>query len=164
MNYAKSVALYNYVQNSPDYNERQKSGVEAQYNTLTNAMVGLKNPSDAGYIVDFQNALNAFNTATSSYYTAWQTAPEGGKSQAEIDAEAFLASMTAINSMEDNYVNKAQKELLGNANAFEEAGAAKVLDTMVNYAKMSSLPNGDYVIILSIGSDGAPVISPTLQE
>lgn len=166
MNYAKCVALYNYVQNDPNsrYNNNDKIGVSDAYQALTEAMAGLRTPSDAGYVGDFQNALNAFNASTSEYYADWQTAPEGGQSQAEKDAEAFLASMTAINSMEGNYVNKDQKELLGSENAFSAAGAANVLDTMVNYAKMSELPAGEYIIVLSIAADGKPVITPTLQE
>ena len=165
MNYAKCVAVYNYVVNDTTgkFDPRDKTTLTDYYEELTKDMQMLKT-SQNGYLNDFNAALNKFNESVDdSFYEAWQDA-SNGKSQAQIDAEAFLASMTAIQSMEENYVNKDQMDLLKSANAFDKAGAADVLDTMVAYSGMDNLPEGDYVIVLTIAADGTPVITPTLQE
>lgn len=155
MQYAQCVAMYNYVMNNG--NPRQIASMEGRYQDLEEAMVALSNPTN-GYVNDFNTAIDNFWSGLDTTRTEWQ---ESG--QAATDAEAFLASMTALNTLEDSYVNKDQVEILKQANAFTNFGAANVLDTMVNYASMSNLPNGEYIIVLSIGADGTPVITPTLQ-
>lgn len=162
INYAKYVSLVSYV-NNPQNNvsSRDVTNVNNAYRNLVTAMGNLGNKSeDVSYIQGFNEAMDAFEAAAitgRSYYTDWQT------NQAKTDAEAFIASMAAVNSLESTYVNKDKANVLNQENAFTEFGAAGVLDTMVNYATLGTLPNGDYVIVLSIAEDGTPVITPTLQ-
>ena len=160
MNYAQCVALNNYAKQN---NEYYADDYAPAYADLEAAMQNMVNSTN--YIADFNNAISDYWEAMGAEnIEAWQKKPEGGKSQAQIDAEAFIASMAAVNAMEDNYVSTKQTDLLGSANAFDKAGAADVLDTMVTYTKMGELPEGEYVIVLSIAADGTPVISPTLAE
>lgn len=163
MNYAKYVSLVSYVNDPANgVDVRDRNTVNDNYSTLVAAMGNLSNKSeDTSYIQAFNAAMNTFEEQAitgKSYYTDWQ------KNQAKTDAEAFIASMAAVNALESTYVNKDKANVLNKQNAFTEFGAADVLDTMVNYASMSALPNGDYVIVLSIAADGTPVITPTLQE
>lgn len=164
MQYGQCVAFYNYMKNEYADNPRAITMIEAKYGDLENDMVALKNPTE-GYVQDFNIAINKFWSSLDTYRAKWQAPPDGGgKSQAQKDAEALLASMTAVNSLESDYVNKSQSELLNSANAFEKAGAAGVLDTMVVYAKLDELPEGACAVVLAIEADGTPVVYSPLQD
>lgn len=163
MNYAKYVSLVSYVNNPANkVDSDDVDNVNSSYTALVAAMNNLGNKSeDISYVDAFNKAMNTFEASAitgKSYYTDWQT------NQAKTDAEAFIASMAAVNALENTYVNKDKANVLNQQNAFTNFGAANILDTMVNYASMSALPAGDYVIVLSIAADGTPVITPTLQE
>lgn len=71
--------------------------------------------------------------------------------------------MSAVNALEDTYVSKDKANVLNQQNAFTNFGAADILDTMVNYANITNLPDSGYVIVLSINADGKPVVTPTVQ-
>ena len=163
MNYAKYVSLVSYVNNPANgVDPDDVDQVNISYTALVTAMSNLSNKSeDTSYVQAFNDAMNAFEAAAitgKSYYTDWQT------NQAKTDAEAFIASMAAVNSLEDTYVNKDKADVLNKENAFTDFGAADILDTMVNYASITLPQEGGYVMVLSIGSNGTPIISPTLQE
>lgn len=162
MNYAKYVSLVSYVNDTANgVDPRDIDNVNVSYRNLVNAMNNLSNkPEATSYIQAFNDAMNAFEASAITgrdYYSDWQ------KNQAKTDAEAFIASMAAVNALEGTYVNKDKADVLNQQNAFTNFGAANILDTMVNYASMSDLPEGDYVIVLGIAPDGTPYCDPTLQ-
>lgn len=163
MQYGQCVAFYNYMKNK--YSGQDEADlIEGRYVALEKAMVDLKSPTE-GYVQDFNKAIKNFWKNLDSYRAEWQAPLEGGgKSQARKDAEALLASMTAVNSLESDYVNKSQSGLLNSANAFEQAGAAGILDTMVAYAKLDELPAGACAVILAIHADGTPIVYSPLQD
>ena len=116
------------------------------------------------YLVQFNVAISDFWNAGRGYMEAHSTAWQSN-GQAQKDFDAFIASMTAVNALEEDYVSADQADLLSSANAFEKAGAADILDTMVSYSKMGDLGTlGEYIIVLSIANDGTPVVTPTLQQ
>lgn len=164
MNYAKFVSYVSYVNNPANgVDPDDAKQVNKSYNALVAAMGNLGNKDqETSFITAFNDAMDKFEADAIEdmpYYAEWQN------THAKTDAEAFIASMAAVNALEDTYVNKDKAGVLDEENAFTKFGAADILDTMVNYATMSGdLPNGDYVIVLSIAADGTPVITPTLQE
>ena len=154
MNYAQCVAAYNWaLAKDKQFAEEEYASA---YELLEDRMAALKDSSD--YVTDFNKALQEFWTNTGTLRADWQN------DAAAEDAKAFLASMMAVNSLENNYVSKDQKELLGSVNAFDKAGAADVLDTMVNYSKIDTAISGDYAIVLSIAADGTPVVTPAISR
>lgn len=166
MNYAKYVALVSYVNNPANgVDSDSVDQVNSSYTQLVNSMSNLSNKSDdTSYIQAFNNAMNTFEASAitgKDYYTTWQASGQAVK-----DAEAFIASMAAVNALEDKYVNKDKANVLNKQNAFTEFGAADILDTMVNYASMSgfSSVDYDYIVVLSIDSNGTPIITPTVAD
>ena len=149
--YAQCVAYYNWALQQGG---RYTTNIGTTYGALQDAMKAMAEPSDAGYLTDFNNAISAFwKSVGTGGRTAWQN------DAAAKDAQAFLASMLAMNTLESKYVQADQAELLNSSNAFAAAGAADVLDAMVAYASMPSLPSGDCAILLIIGEDGSPAIA-----
>lgn len=148
MQYAQCVAMYNYIiNNSTD--QRQINSTKLRYSTLENAMIALKNPQN-GYVDDFNAAIDSFWSGLESERAAWQSS-----GQAATDAEAFLASMTALNTLEGSYVNQDKADILSMSNAFTEMDAASTVDTMVGLAKMGDkLKSGATVVYLEVQADG----------
>lgn len=164
MNYAKYVSLVSYVNDPANgCSDRDKNDINEAYGTLVSAMSNLSNNTgDGGYVQAFNNALNSFEAAAvtgQSYYDKWMSS-----GQAKTDAEAFIASMAAVNSLEGTYVNKDKADVLNQANAFTDFGAADILDTMVGYASLGSVPTGDWVITVVTDNNGVPQIAPELPE
>ena len=175
MKYGQCVAAYNWalanptlacpdaLKNNPtEALEWVKENYGDQYEILETKMVGL---ADADNVVDsFKAAIDQFWRETGDLRTKWQNSGAAAK-----DAEAFLASMLAVNSLEGNYVTKDQKDKLTESQYFEKAGAADVLDTMVNYSEISRLdPNflssDNYVIVLLISDAGVPTVTPAISR
>lgn len=159
MNFAKCTALKNYYDNV--YNGQDKDArkiiVGRAYENLMEAMEGLDGSGD-GYVANFNAAIGAFESAVGTYWADWE------RDMAETDAKAFIASMSAVNSLENTYVSADKAGLLSGPNAFDKAGADDILNTMVNYANMGTLPDGDYIITLVIDENGVPTVSPALPR
>lgn len=163
MNYAKYVSYVSYINNPQNCDDEDLIiQVNSEYDVLVSAMNNLANQAESSsYISAFNDAMNEFErdaiNVDRTYYEKWQ------KDYAETDAKAFIASMSAVNALEDTYVSKDKANVLNQQNAFTNFGAADILDTMVNYASLTNLPDSGYVIVLSINADGRPVVTPTVQ-
>jgi prepilin-type N-terminal cleavage/methylation domain-containing protein len=157
MQFAQCTAIKNYVFANSEPGERDYDEVDTAYNDLMKAMENLKNST--AYVNDFNTAISEFMDTTSGYQQEWRAT-----GQAKTDAEAFIASMSAVNALEDTYVNANQADKLGEANFYTNNGAADILGSMVQYSQMENLPDGDYVITLIINKEGVPTIVPPLSR
>lgn len=94
-----------------------------------------------------------------NYYTA-----VGGKSQAQLDGEAYVAIMTSVNKMDDEYLNNDSS--IKDTNLFDGGALNNRVDTYIAAAQLANdsakiselkglLPDGESaVVILACANDG----------
>lgn len=163
MNFAKCTAVKNYVANNPSYKDRDRGDVNDQYDILMREMQKLETAGSGAYVKKFNDAINQFWDSINQYKDDWQSS-----GRAETDAKAFIASMAAVNTLEDSYVSADRVDVLDDSEFYTNNGAADVLNSMVQYSQMdlSNLPQGtyEYIVTLAIDANGNPYVAPKLER
>lgn len=159
MNFARYNALVSYI-DDPD--------LDAEYN---NMIIDFGKFTDDGYVQKFNARLAQFDNAINEYcpdkVAAYQAKPaEGGLSQAEKDAQSFIATMSGLKGMEDEVVTKDYVAQLRQAGTFQNSAAPEVLSAAVamSAADLANFPAGGYAIMLEIRDHVRPVVTPTLDS
>ncbi|MGN0985790.1 MAG: type II secretion system protein [Candidatus Enterenecus sp.] len=122
---------------------------------------------EAENTIDYFNKLSAIEEALKSQcsprtWNSYWAIPEGGKSQAQLDAEAFIATMAALNSLEGDYVTQDNLDSFKDAGFFGDEAIASKLSYFVTACSNADLlegVSGGYVIFVGVGPDGQAVIS-----
>lgn len=86
----------------------------------------------------------------------------GENGQAKKDAQAFIATMAALNSLEGDYVSKDNLDNLTDTRFFDDEAIASKLSYFVTACSNADLlegVSGGYVIFVGVGPDGQAVIS-----
>lgn len=161
---APVVLAYAQLNALAKYADQKKPGTyENVYQRKLNQLQNAENVSD--YFTKLSeirtSIIDVLPTADKSSYWASQA---DGTSQATKDAEAFLATMAALNSLEGSYVTKDNLDSFNDPNFFGNEDIASTLSHFVtacsNAELLAGMENTDgCIIFVGVGKNGQPVIS-----
>lgn len=117
----------------------------------------------AAIVANMRNAYSAIegkigsDTSVADKYQAYFAAPEGGKSQAQLDGEAYVGVMSTVNNLQDDYTK--DKTAMNNSMLFTDGAIKDRVDSFVTTTEiMKDLTEDDIALLQGLAGSAVVVL------